>query len=105
MWIHGVCPADAAHDVTLIAGLVALAEGEAISDVFDGIAVEIDFEFIHAFRVITRRRNGAEDGVADVDQEDGSCLAAKHVQVRDIEAYVLPGNRRVQVMRHREFLS
>ena len=77
--IDGVRTPDTAHDVALLALRVTLVEGNAVGQIFDRIAIEIDLEFVHAFGMVAGRRNGAEDRVADVDHEHGACLAAEYV--------------------------
>jgi hypothetical protein len=52
---------DAMHGVALFPILVTFVECNAIRKILDRATVEIDFEFIHAFRMIDRHRNGAED--------------------------------------------
>jgi hypothetical protein len=42
----GVRTADAAHHVELLPLRVALVEGEPVGQVFDGVAIEIDLEFV-----------------------------------------------------------
>ena len=69
---------------------VTHVEGKSVGRIFDGIAIEIDLKFVHAFRMAARHRNWAEDGVAEIDREYGACFAAEYVEVRDVEAYVLP---------------
>ena len=39
---------------------VALVEGNTVGEVFDGIAVEVDLEFVHSFRVVAGDGNLAE---------------------------------------------
>src|SRR4029078_934413 len=84
----------------LIALLVALLELKAVGQVFDRITVEIDLDLVGPFGVEARCRNRSRDRVADVDDERGAGLATEHVEVGDIESYVLPSDRRVEVMRH-----
>ena len=43
-----------AQHEALLARRVALVEGDAIGQVFDDVAIEIDFEFIHSFRMVAR---------------------------------------------------
>jgi hypothetical protein len=59
----------------------------------DRIAVQINFEFVHSFRMIARRRDRPENGVANIDCEHRACLSAEYVQVRDVEAYILACDR------------
>ena len=75
----------------LHAGAVTLSEGEAIGHVLLRVAVEIDLELIHTFRMVSRYRYVSGDGVTNVDHEDGSGFALEDIEVRDIQAHVLPG--------------
>ncbi len=83
---------DTAQRVALVSIRVTFLECEAVGEILDGIAVEIDLKFVHALRVVARRRNGAEDGVAEIDHEDGACLSAEQIEVCDIEPDILPGD-------------
>ena len=51
-------------------------------------------------RMVARRRDGSENGMAYIDCEYRACLSAEYVQVRDVEAYILACDGRIQVMRH-----
>jgi hypothetical protein len=53
----------------LPSGRVALVEFDAIRDLFDGITVEIDLEFVHPFRMKTGTGHGAGDRMANIDHE------------------------------------
>ena len=98
MWIGRICSTKAPHYVTLLAVLVALVERNAVGDIFDRIAVEIYFEFVHSFGMVPGHGNGSENGVTHIDHKRGACFAAEYVEVRDVEADVLPGDWRVEVM-------
>jgi hypothetical protein len=50
--------------------------------------------------MITGRRNGPENRVAAIHCEHGSCFAAKNIEARDNEAYILRCDRGIQVMGH-----
>jgi hypothetical protein len=39
--------------------------------------------------MVAGRRDGAEDGVADVDDKNGAGLATEYVQIRDVETDIL----------------
>jgi hypothetical protein len=69
--------------------LIAFFKFEAICDLLDRITVEINFEFVHPFRMVAGRRDGSEDGVADVDDKNGAGLATEYVQIRDVETDIL----------------
>jgi hypothetical protein len=43
--------------------------------------------------------------VADIDHKHGARLAAEYVQVRDVEANILPGDWRIKVMGHNQSLD
>ncbi len=87
----GAC--DATQHKALLAGGVAFVEGDAVGEVFDGVAVEIHLEFVHALRMIARGRNVAGDRVTDVDHKHGARFAAENIEIRDVEADVLPSYR------------
>ena len=48
---------DTAHNVALPSVRVTLLEGEPVGQIFDGISIEIDLEFVHAFGMVAGRRN------------------------------------------------
>jgi hypothetical protein len=92
MRINGGRTCDATYDVALFPVLVTFVECKAVGDILDRITVEIGFELIHAFRMVARRRDGAENGVANIDDKHGARLATEYVQIRDIEADILSGD-------------
>ena len=61
MWVHSFRASDRPHDVALLLVDVTLVKGKAIGYIFDGIAIEIDLEFVHSFRMVARRGNGTEN--------------------------------------------
>jgi hypothetical protein len=91
--IDGRGAADAPQNQALPARRVTLVESDPVGQVLDRIAVEVDLEFVHTFRVVARRSDRAADRVADIDDEHGAGLAAEDIKVRDVQADVLPGNR------------
>jgi hypothetical protein len=98
--IGRVGPPETAHYVTLVSVLVAGIKRHAIGNVLDRVAVEIDLEFVHPLRVVTGRGNWPSYRVADIDDEDRAHLAPEQIKVRDVEANVLTGERRIKVMGH-----
>ena len=80
-------------DEALLPLVVTCIEGNAVGQILDRIAIEIDLEFVHAFGMVAGRGNRAGNRVTDIDHEHGACLATEHVEVRDVEADVLPGDR------------
>jgi hypothetical protein len=100
MWISSVRAGDALDGVILISILITLGECKSVSEFFDRVAVQINFEFVNSLRMVGRRRDGSENGMANIDCERCACLSAEYVQVCDVEAYVLACDGRIQVMRH-----
>ena len=90
--VRGITAGDPAQDEALLPRRVAGVEGDAIGQIFNGIAVEVDLELVHAFRVIAGHRNWTGDRVADIDHEYGARLALEQIKIGDVEADVLPGN-------------
>ena len=90
--VCGIAARDPAQDEALLARRVTRVESDAVGHIFDGIAVEVDLELVHSFRVIARHRNWTGDRVADIDHEDGAGLALEHIKIGDVEADVLAGN-------------
>ncbi len=80
---------NAAEDEELLSSRVGLIESNAVSELLDGISVEIDFEFIHPFRMVTRAGNFPKNGVANVNYEDSTYFTSEEIKVRDVEADVL----------------
>ena len=70
---------DTPHGVVLLALLVAFVERQAVGNILNRIAVQIHFEFVHPFRVVARHRDGAKNGVANVDGKHGALFSAKYV--------------------------
>ena len=62
MRIDSFRPANAAHGIALLHLLVALVEREPVRDLFNCIAVEINFEFVHTFRMVARGLGVSESG-------------------------------------------
>jgi hypothetical protein len=83
---------------------IALVEFDAIGDLLDGVAVEVDLEFIHALRMEAGTGHGPGDRMANIDHEHRADFAAKEIKIGDVQPDVLSGYRRVQVMRHDSFL-
>src|SRR5260370_39269295 len=83
---------------------VALVEFDAIRDLLDGVAVKIDLELVHLFRMETGAGHGARDRVANIDNKHHTDFAAKNVEIRRVPPDVLSGDRRVQMARHDKFL-
>jgi hypothetical protein len=52
---------DTAHEKALLAVRVAFVESNTIGEVFDGVAVEVDLETLHAFRMVAGCRDVAGD--------------------------------------------
>jgi hypothetical protein len=73
-------------------------EREPIRQILDGIAVEIDLEFVHTFGMPSRYRDASRSRRADVDDEDGAGLATEHVEVGDVESNVLTSERRIEMV-------
>ena len=90
MRVCRVSPCDTTQDEALLGGSVPVIEGDPVGHVLDGVPIEVDLELVHAFRVIARGRNLAEDRVANIDYEDCAHLPAKEIEVGDIEPDVLP---------------
>ena len=91
--IGSLDPCDSPQYKSLPALRVAIVEGQTIREIFDGIAVEIDLEFVHSLWVVARSRDVARDGMTDVDHEDGACFTTEDIEVRDVKADVLAGDR------------
>jgi hypothetical protein len=104
MRIGGRYTRNAPQNVALLARGVAWVERQPVGQLFDIIAVQVDLEFVHSFRMIAGRRDFARNGVTDVDHKNGSDFATEKVEVRDVEADILPSNGRVEVMGHGCFL-
>ena len=100
MRIDGGRAGNAPQHKALFAGRIARVERHAPSQVFDSIAVQIHLELVHSLRMVARRGNVAGDGVADIDDKDCAGFAAEHVKVRDVEANVLPRDRRIEMVGH-----
>jgi len=92
MRIHCLGASGAPHQVTLVSVRVTLVERDAVSDVFNSIVVEIDLEFVHPLRMVSRHGNRTEDRMADVDYESGACFTPEDIKVRYIQPDVLAGN-------------
>jgi hypothetical protein len=86
--IDSFFPTNAPHTVALLSLLVAIIEREAVRHLFNGVAVEIDLEFVHTFRMVAGDFRISE-GVANVDHEYGADWAAECVEIRDIKANIL----------------
>lgn len=69
------------------------------AQLFNGISVAVDLEFIYRQWVVPRHRRGACDRGTDVQDERGPRLAAKDVKAGKVEANVLAVDRRIQSMR------
>src|SRR5258708_15098368 len=83
---------------------VALVEFDAIRDLLDGVAIKIDLELVHPFRMETGAGHGAHDRVANIDNKHRTDFAAKNVEIRGVQPDVLSSDRRVQMARHDLFL-
>ena len=69
--------------------IVPFVKFKAVGEIFDRVAVQIDFEFVHSLRMVAGSRDGAKNGVAEIDYEHGACFATEDIEVRDVEADVL----------------
>ncbi len=101
--IGGFFPRDPAQHEALLVRRVARIEGDAVGHVLNSVAIEVDLELVHAFRMIAGHGYGAGDRVTDVDHEYGAGLAPEQIKVRDVEADILAGDRRVKMMGHNAF--
>jgi hypothetical protein len=86
--IDCVYPSNAPNGIALLPVVVTLIEREAVGHLFNSIAVEIDFEFVHALRMVAGNC-GLAERVADVDHECGAELAAEYVKIGDVKTNVL----------------
>ena len=82
---------NAPYGIALLPVLVALIERETVRNLFNGIAVDIDLEFVHALRMVAGNC-GLSERVADIDGEYGAGLAAEYVEIGDVKANVLPSD-------------
>jgi hypothetical protein len=93
------------YRVTLVSFKITLLEGEPVSDIFDGGAIEIDLEFIHSLGVISRRWDIPGHGMASIDRKDRASLTTEDIKVCDIQANILPCNWGIEMMRHIEITA
>lgn len=103
--VRGIGTGNPAQHEALAPLGVALVEHDAIGQFFHGIAIEVDLEFVETFGVIARCRHIAGNRMADVDDEHRARLAAEAVKIGDVEAYILTGERGVEVVGHESILS
>jgi hypothetical protein len=76
---------------------IAFIERHTIRGIFNGVAIEIDFEFVHAFRMVAGNF-GFSKRVTHIERKYGAGFATEHIQIGDVEADVLPGDRRVEMV-------
>jgi hypothetical protein len=91
--IGGFGSANVPYNVALFPTLIPLGEGEDVGHIFNSVGVQIDFELVHTFWVVTGRWDGPENGMANINDKRGARFAAKDIQIRNVEANVLPRDR------------
>jgi hypothetical protein len=76
--IDGPSTPDTPEDEALPTLAIALIKGNAVGHILDGVAIEVDLEFVHAFRMVARRRDGTGNRMANINHEYGARLATEH---------------------------
>ena len=92
----GICrlrPVDPMEGQPLCSVRITRVEFDAIGDFLDGVAVEVDLEFVHALRMKAGTGLGAGDRMANIDHEHRADFAAKEIEVGDVQPDVLSGYR------------
>lgn len=84
----------------LAAGGVRFAEGSPVGEGFEVGAVDVHLELVARFRVESRLDVRPGDGGVDVHDEHSAVVAVEYEQVIDVELTVLPGQRRIEMVRH-----
>ena len=84
---------DEAQHQALLAVRVTFVESYPVGEVFDGITVEIDLEFVHSLRVVARSGDVARDRVTNVHHEHGAPFTTENIKICDVEADVLTSDR------------
>lgn len=61
VWIRGVRAPQTPYGITLFSLWITLFECQTVGEVFNRIAVQIDFEFVHPLRMVAGCRDGPEN--------------------------------------------